>query len=189
MRSGHKYKESITVGNLGAIATEQGRLGLARRLGQDGLRLSTELEDREGIGTAHSVLGELARFSGDLEEVRAQMAQALAIADEIGYDYLAANSLYTLALIEASEGHHAEAERQVTEGIGLAQRAGVPIVVARGRLVHGLTLLAAGQPAGPSTSCGTPAPRRPSASCTPCSASARRAWPRPPWRRATSTRP
>ena len=147
VRSGHKYKESITVGNLGAIATEQGRLGLARRLGQDGLRLSTELEDREGIGTAHSALGELARFSGELEEVRAQMAQALAIADEIGYDYLAANSLYALALIEASEGHHAEAERQVTEGIGLAQRAGVPIVVARGRLVHGLTLLAAGQPA------------------------------------------
>jgi len=147
VQSGHKYKESITVGNLGAIASEQGRLGLARRLAQDSLRLSTELEDREGIGTAHSVLGELARLSGDLPEVRAEMAQALAIAHEIGYDYLAANSLYSLALIDATEGHHAEAERQVTEGIRLAQRAGVPIIVARGRLVHGLISLSAGHPA------------------------------------------
>ena len=111
------------------------------------MRLSTELEDREGIGSAHTALGELARFSGELEEVRARMAQALVVANEIGYDYLAANSLYALALIDASEGHDADAERQVTEGIELAQRAGVPIVVARGRLVHGLTLLAAGQPA------------------------------------------
>ena len=52
MRSGHKYKESITVGNLAAIATERGRLALARRMAEDGLRLSIELDDREGIGTA-----------------------------------------------------------------------------------------------------------------------------------------
>ena len=147
VRSGHRYRESVTVGNLSAIAAAQGRLGLARRLGHDGLRLAIELEDKENIGTAHCALGELARFFGELEEVRAQMAQALAVANEIGFDYLAAFSLYGLAQVDTSEGHYAEAERQVTEGIGLAQRAGVPIVVAQGRVVHGLTLLAAGQPA------------------------------------------
>ena len=78
VRSGHKYKESITVGNLAAIATERGRLALARRMAEDGLRLSIELDDREGIGTAYSMLGDAARFTGDFEEVRSQMADALA---------------------------------------------------------------------------------------------------------------
>ena len=102
--SGYKYRQAAAIGNLGTIVVMEGEFGTARRLLMEGLRLSTEVRDGEGTGLTHGMLGELYRRVGDLDRAERYLREALATAEQIDFEFLASDSLVSLALVAVERG-------------------------------------------------------------------------------------
>lgn len=97
------------------------------------------------MSTALSLLGDLYRRVGDLEQAETYLQQSLDVATGIDFDMLASDSLVGLALVADERGRHLEAERFADGALEAARRAQSPLAEARALLTRGGVLLAAGR--------------------------------------------
>jgi class 3 adenylate cyclase/tetratricopeptide (TPR) repeat protein len=142
MASGHRYREAVVVSNLAAIVVQQGELGYGRRLIRRGLELCIELDDLEGIATAHNIVGEIERRVGDFAGAEVSLRTALETTVQQGFEVVTSDSLLGLALICAIQGRDDEALTNVDESIDRGRRAQSPMAEARALVGRGYVLLA-----------------------------------------------
>ena len=145
MSSDHRYREAVVVSNLAAIVVQQGELGYGRRLVIRGLELCIDLEDLEGIATAHNIAGEIQRRVGDLQGAEASLRKALETTIQQGFEVVTSDSLLSLALIDSVRGHHDDALAHIDEAVNQARQADSTMAVARALVGRGYVQLAAGQ--------------------------------------------
>ena len=145
MSSNHRYREAVVVSNLAAIVVQQGELGYGRRLVIRGLELCIDLEDLEGIATAHNIAGEIQRRVGDLQGAEASLRKALETTIQQGFEVVTSDSLLSLALIDSVRGHHDDALAHIDEAVNQARQADSTMAVARALVGRGYVQLAAGQ--------------------------------------------
>jgi class 3 adenylate cyclase/tetratricopeptide (TPR) repeat protein len=138
--SGYKYRQAAAIGNLGTIVVMEGEFGTARRLLMEGLKLSTEVRDGEGTGLTQGMLGELYRRVGDLDRAERYLRDALETAEQIDFEFLASDSLVSLALVAVERGHFDEGERLAGEALAHARRGGSSLYEARALLARGTAL-------------------------------------------------
>ncbi|MDF2731854.1 MAG: adenylate/guanylate cyclase, partial [Desertimonas sp.] len=146
MSSGHRYREAVVVSNLAAIVVQQGEFGYGRRLITRGLELCTDLEDIEGVATAHNIVGEIERRVGNLDSAEDSLRKALETTIPQGFEVVTSDTLLSLALIRSQRGYHDEALANVDDAITRARRADSTMAVARGLVGRGYVQLSAGQP-------------------------------------------
>ena len=104
-------ERASTLGYLGIIAHMRGEFELAREYGEQGLLLSRQCGDREGIGFCLNLLGNLAQASGDYAQARRYLEENLAIRDELGDAFGAAVARNNLGNIAQAQGALADARR------------------------------------------------------------------------------
>ncbi len=135
--SGFRYREAVVVSNLASIVIQRGELGKGRRLIERGLELCIELDDLEGIATAHNIRGEIARRVGDYTGAEKMLRTALATTSERGFPYLTSDSLLGLALIYSIQGRHDEAFANVDKAVASGREADSPMATARALVGRG----------------------------------------------------
>ncbi len=106
IESGHRYRQAVAMSNIAGIAVIQGDLGVARKLVTKGLELTLHLGDKEGIATAHTILGDVYRRAGMYQLAREQLEESVRVSDEIGFDFVASDALLSLALIADVQEKH-----------------------------------------------------------------------------------
>jgi tetratricopeptide (TPR) repeat protein len=144
VESGHRYRQAVAMSNIAGIAVIQGDLGVSRKLVAEGLEITRLLGDKEGIATAHTILGDVYRRAGMYELARAELDESVRVSDEIGFDYVSSDALLSLALIAEAEGNPSEAVAFTAEAAQRGEKADSPLAVARARLGEGLVLLGDG---------------------------------------------
>src|SRR5205085_11572543 len=76
-RSGHRYREAVTLGNLGSVALAQGRLAEAARRAEEGVEATQQLEDLEATVTNLLVLADVEIDVRRWDAARGHLAQPL----------------------------------------------------------------------------------------------------------------
>jgi tetratricopeptide (TPR) repeat protein len=89
-------------------------------VGEEGLAICRELNDRAGIAQALNALGELVRNHGDYERAAVLYEESLALAREIGDRLREQMMSMNLGYVAYHHGNYHLAETLFTEGIGLA---------------------------------------------------------------------
>lgn len=143
--SGHKYRQAVVRSNLGTILLQEGELGPARQLINEGLEGCLELDDREGVACALGALGDLYRRVGDHQEAQHTLRRSLAIALEIGFDFLASDDVLFLGLDELDSGRVTEAISLLDDSLEHARRAQSPLAETRAQVARTYGFLADGQ--------------------------------------------
>ena len=143
--SGYKYRQAVVTGNLGTILVVLGELGAGRRLLVEGLALSEEVRDKEGVATGLGTLGDLYRRVGDLDQAQDHLRRSLAAAPDLDASYLVSDSLLGLALVAAERGDLTEALERSREAADEADRAGSQLALARARFGEGVIRAARGE--------------------------------------------
>jgi non-specific serine/threonine protein kinase len=108
---------------LALVLREQGAYARARALCEEGLALSRERGDAEGIGVVLLSLADLARDQGDAPEVRAYCAESIDLFRELGHTWVGfvLNNLAQAAYLEgdlALAARQAEESEAVFRGLG-----------------------------------------------------------------------
>ena len=140
IESGHRYRQAVAMSNIAGIAVIQGDLGVARKLVTKGLELTLHLGDKEGIATAHTILGDVYRRAGLYQLAREQLEESVRVSDEIGFDFVASDALLSLALIADVQGKPSEAAEFNAKAAQRGEKADSPLAIARARLGEGLVL-------------------------------------------------
>ncbi len=146
--TGHRLRQAIVLGNLVALAIEQGHLDDALSRGLEALELSESLTDPEGIVSSLNRLGDIARFIGDLDGARAYLERALVEAAPYELHYFRSFALASLAALDLEAGDVAAARLGSERAAAAADLSEVPQPIARARLVGGLVQLREGDAAG-----------------------------------------
>lgn len=128
----------------GEVRTIEGRsyriAGLLRdaeRALEDARRISTTFQERPMVVEAELALGELWLISPDPGRASEYFSSALAGAQELGQNILAARALHGLAVVFLRQGKDQEAKNSITQALALLEGEDDPPLLARTRLVHG----------------------------------------------------
>ena len=81
---GDRQNEAISLGYLGTIAEQFGKLAEAERLHQESLAIEREIGDRQGEAISLHELGTIAFAQGDLDAQRNFYTESVRIRREIG---------------------------------------------------------------------------------------------------------
>ena len=103
-RSGHRYRESLTLGNLASISMMQGAVAVAERWSREALAMAVELEDLEAQATDLTVLGMIESITARYDAAAEHLEQALAVARQVGSRTHQADALQRLAIAELGRG-------------------------------------------------------------------------------------
>ena len=146
-RSGHRFNEALIIGNIAGLAISRGRLGEGRRRADQSLAMCIDIGDVEGQAEMHVLLGEIARLTGEHAAAHAHFTNAIDMAIPIHADAIAVRALASRVLIAVVDRAFGEAQSLSTQALETATSSGIPSAEVRARLVEGLMLLAAGDPA------------------------------------------
>jgi class 3 adenylate cyclase/tetratricopeptide (TPR) repeat protein len=152
--SGFKYREAVVLSNLASIVIQQGELVKGRELIVRGIALCRELEDREGVATGYTVLGELERRVGNYEAAEEALRTTIATTPPRGFDVVNSDAFLGLGLIAYDGGRFAEAAEFAAEAVARGRTAESPMAVARAEVGRGYALLAAGDVAAAAEALG-----------------------------------
>jgi class 3 adenylate cyclase/tetratricopeptide (TPR) repeat protein len=141
--SGFRYREAVVVSNLASIVVLQGELAYGRRLLERGLKLCIELDDKEGIATAYTVIGEIERRIGDFDAAERTLNKVLEAVPPGAFNLVSSDAHLGLALVSLARGHHDNARAAAEEAIAHGHQAESPMAVARALVGRGYVELAA----------------------------------------------
>ncbi len=142
---------------LGYIAFCQGDYAAAQALGEEGLRLYREVDDKPGIALVLGSLGTLAYLQGQFEQAKPLLEERLQIWREFGSQHFVAWSLYALGYLALRQNNVQHAIVLFVEALtlfhALNERHGMArclaglaeVAQARGQLERAARLLAATQ--------------------------------------------
>src|SRR5216117_691182 len=108
--AGDKESISRTYGNIAVILIKQGDLSGAKRMYEQSLAISREIDNKGLAAQALHNLGTVLSAQGNLAEARKSHEEALAIRNQIGEKTQGAESRLRLAALSLEEEHPAEAE-------------------------------------------------------------------------------
>src|SRR5579884_1184708 len=111
------YAAAYLDADLGEDATAQARY-------EEGLAISREIGDRQGIAGALGTLGRFAQNRGELEKAQALHTQSLRLRRELGDTSGVAASLLCLGEIRAAQGDRQEAQSLFEEALAILREAG-----------------------------------------------------------------
>jgi len=119
-RSGHRYRETIVLGNLATIALGQGELADARRWAEEAIVHTRALVDREATCTILILQGMVAAAIGDWAEAERLYQESLETARDVESHTHEVESLTRLALLHLEQGdpHEALAPAREAEEAG-----------------------------------------------------------------------
>ena len=140
--SGFRYREAVVLSNLASIVVQQGELAYGRRLIARGLELCIDLDDREGIATAYTVIGEIERRVGALDAAAEALPKLIETRPRGGFDVVTSDALLGLALVALVQGRPDEALSHVDEAIARGRRAESPMAESRALVGRGYVQLA-----------------------------------------------
>jgi tetratricopeptide (TPR) repeat protein len=109
---------------LGVIAISDGRYGEARELLEKGKSLRGQSGDHIGVQTGHHNLGLLAMAENDYEQARAELGEALAMAQTLDLEGPAANSMCDLGFAELGGGRLEQSRALFDEALAAALEMG-----------------------------------------------------------------
>ena len=101
-----------------------------RSLLDEGMRLSRQLEDKDGIAWGNSIAGRLALSHGDVATAHVLLEESLTLYTEMGERQNFAESLAFLAKVEAYKGDHAAARALYEQSLALCREIGYQVWVA-----------------------------------------------------------
>ncbi len=96
----------------------------ARKLQEEGLAISRELDDRKGIAVALNALAVGAQVEGDLARSRSLFEESLALWKELGDPVAVVRGLSNLANVARLEGHFLEARSLFAECLSISRQVG-----------------------------------------------------------------
>ena len=85
-RSGHRYRETINLGNLASIALMRGQLASAEQWGREAVENAHQLEELEAEANYMLVLGAVATLTSRFDVARSHLDEAISIAHEVHED-------------------------------------------------------------------------------------------------------
>ncbi len=103
-RSGHRYRETINMGNLSSIALMRGQLASAERWARQAIEMAHQLEELEAGVTYALVLGSVATLTSRFELGRTELHRALDTARQIAADVHLGEALARLSTLELAAG-------------------------------------------------------------------------------------
>jgi tetratricopeptide (TPR) repeat protein len=103
-RSGHRYRETIVLGNLATIALGQGELADARRWASEAVQHTRALVDREATCTNLVLQGMVATAIGDWAEAESLLQESLEAARDVESHTHEVEVLTRLALLHVERG-------------------------------------------------------------------------------------
>ncbi len=115
-RSGHRYRETIVLGNLASIALMRGQLVSAERWGREAVDNAHQLEELEAEANYSLVLGAVATLTSRFDVARSHLEKAISIAHEVLEEAIEGESLARMSTIELATGN-------LDEALALARRA------------------------------------------------------------------
>ena len=110
----------------GAVASEQGDFGPAKRLFEQALALTPEVGDDTRAARISGNLGNLALYERDYEEAIARFDAGVAFMRSIGHVRGLSLMLQNLGIAHAEAGQRERAVELLTESVAVARRAGDP---------------------------------------------------------------
>ncbi len=145
-RSGHRYRESIVVGNLATIAHSQGELATARRWATEAIAQSRALADREATTVNLVVLGMVSAAVGDWAGAEVVYREALDLGREVESQTHETEALTRLALLMLERGDAEDALSAAQEADEAGELALSAMERGHAQLVLGYAQLANAQP-------------------------------------------
>ncbi len=143
-RSGHRYRETINMGNLSSIALMRGQLASAERWARQALDMAHQLEELEAGVTYAMVLGAVATLTSRFELGRTQLGQALETARQIAVDVHIGEGLARLSTLELAAGERDLALELGREGAEVMSRVASGLDRGNAHLSHGYAAAAVG---------------------------------------------
>ncbi|MET0999443.1 MAG: adenylate/guanylate cyclase domain-containing protein [Marmoricola sp.] len=143
-RSGHRYRETINMGNLSSIALMRGQLASAEKWARQALDMAHQLEELEAGVTYALVLGAVATLTSRFELGRTQLQQALDTARQIAADVHMGEALARLSTLELAAGNRDLALDLGREGAEVMGRVASGLDRGNAHLSHGYVASAAG---------------------------------------------
>ena len=108
-RSGHRYRETINLGNLASIALMRGQLASAEQWGREAVENAHQLEELEAEANYLLVLGAVATLTSRFDVARSHLDDAISIAHEVHEDALQGETLARMSTVELATGNLDEA--------------------------------------------------------------------------------
>jgi len=120
-RLGVQTEQVFCLVNLADVARKQGKYREAEQLAQEGLTLSTQIEDLRGTARSLFLLGVIRYRTGDVEQAEILLDESLATSRQCGDQRLVMSALNTLGDVTCHRGDYAEAQAVFAECVALSR--------------------------------------------------------------------
>ena len=116
--------EAMSLGNLGLIVKERGKLDAAKEYHEQSLAISQEIDDRQAAANSLDNLGEIAQKRGELDASEEYHLQSLTISRELGNPQGEASSFHSLGVVAQKRGELDASKDYYLKSLELARKTG-----------------------------------------------------------------